>query len=138
MTKVSAEVLAQFTRVNVNRFFKMELLEQRQGEAKIRLALTSEYAQETSIVHGGIITTLADTACVYTFIPHLSPDEMPSSIEFKVNFLNAAFVDKGDLISNAKAIKSGKSVIVCEAEVLQSEKLIAKGLFTYLRFKRKT
>jgi uncharacterized protein (TIGR00369 family) len=87
-------------------------------------------------LHGGIISALADTAAVYAFLPDLEPTRVMTSIEFKVNFLNAALPGKGTLMAESKVLKRGKRTGVCEVEVTQTGKLIAKGIFTYLFFER--
>lgn len=90
------------------------------------------FTQEKGVIHGGIISTLADTAAVYSFIPFLPEHLLCGSIEFKVNFLTPAMAGGGTLRAEGKAIKQGSRVVVCEASVTQGEKQIAAGLFTYL------
>jgi len=43
---------------------------------------------------------------------------------------------KGTLTAESKVLKRGKRTGVCEVEVTQAGKLVAKGIFTYLFFER--
>ena len=101
------------------------------------MPLEEDYLQEGGLVHGGIISTLADTAAVYMLYPYLSENQSMTSIEFKINFLNPALLENGDLLARSNLVKRGKKVALCDVEVHQKEKLIAKGLFTYLLFSRR-
>ena len=101
------------------------------------MPLQEDYLQEGGVVHGGIISTLADTAAVYTLHPYTSKNQSMTSIEFKMNFLSPALLENGDLLAQANLVKRGKKIALCDVEVYQKKKLIAKGLFTYLLFNRR-
>ncbi len=98
------------------------------------MPLDKTYLQEGGVVHGGIISTLADTAAVYTVHPYLNENQSMTSIEFKMNFLSPALFENGDLLAKANLVKRGRKVALCDVEVYQKEKLVAKGLFSYLLF----
>ncbi len=95
----------------------------------------ADFAQEYGVVHGGVLTALADSAAVYLTLPKLSDDERMTSIEFKVNFLQGARPGDGDLRAVARLIRGGKRVIVAESRVYQREREVLIGLFTYLRYR---
>jgi uncharacterized protein (TIGR00369 family) len=84
------------------------------------------------VVHGGIIATLADTAAVYTVQPGLGAGERMTSIEFKVNFLAGATVERGDVVARARLVRKGRTVAVVQVDVHQGEVQVATGLFTYI------
>ncbi len=83
-------------------------------------------------VHGGLLATLADTAGAYLLYRTLPPGRSMASIEFKLNFVRAAVAGAGELHATARLVKSGRSVSLCDIEVVQGGELVAKGLFTYL------
>jgi acyl-coenzyme A thioesterase PaaI-like protein len=60
-----------------------------------------------------------------------------TSIEFKLNFLSPALGDGGTLTARSQVVRKGKKVGVCDVEVTQGERLVAKGLFTYLFYPRR-
>ncbi len=90
------------------------------------------FAQEGGVVHGAVLTAVADTAAVYLVVPDLGPRDRVVSIEFKVNFLRAARPGKTPLRATARLLRRGRRVVVAEGEVHQGQTLVAKGLFTYL------
>lgn len=110
-----------------------ELVRCDEREAEVRMPARADFAQEYGVVHGGILTALADTAAVYLTLPRLSDSERMTSIELKVNFLEAARPGGGELRAVARLVRGGKRVVVCEATVHQGERAVLVGLFTYLR-----
>jgi uncharacterized protein (TIGR00369 family) len=90
------------------------------------------YLQEGGVVHGGVLSALADTAAVYLLFPDLGPDETMTGIELKISFVRPAVLGAGDLEARARPVKRGRRVAFCDVEVLQKRTLVAKGLFTYL------
>ena len=126
-----------FERVPVNRHFGFSLLTVGRGKAEVAMALKGSFLQEEGIVHGGVLTTLADTAAVYTIFPFLDDSESMSSIEFKMNFLRAASIDDGSLTAKAKLVRRGRSVALAEVDVFQARRLVAKGMFTYLVYRNR-
>jgi len=125
-----------FGRVPVNRHFGFSLLTLRRGAAEVAMPLKRSFCQEEGVVHGGVLTTLADTAAVYTVYPFLAEGETMSSIEFKLNFLRPVFIDDGSVTAKAKLVRRGKRVALVAVDVFQARRLVATGLFTYLVYRR--
>lgn len=94
------------------------------------------FVQEEGVVHGGVLTTLADTAAVYTVYPFLEVGQTMSNIEFKLNFLRPVFIDDGSVTAKAKLVRQGNRVALVQVDVHQARRLVAKGLFTYLVYRR--
>lgn len=123
---------ATFDRTPCNRFLGFRLLARSPERAEVALPLRAELLQEEGVVHGGLIAALADTAAVYLLWPDLGPARSMTSIEFKLNFLGAGRGDGGPLRAVATLLRQGSTVAVCESEVFQGDRRIAKGTFTYL------
>lgn len=121
-----------FAAVPVNRLFGFQLLDRDDTSATVRFTPNSDHAQEYGVVHGGILAALADTSAVYTVHPGLSEPERMTSVEFKVNFLAAALVGRGDITSRAAIVRRGKSIAVVRADVFQGDTHVVTGLFTYI------
>ena len=119
-----------FADVPFNRALAFELVESAAGTAVIREALQPWFAQENGVVHGGIISSVADTAAVYAL--RSSGDAAMTGVEFKINFLRAARLDGGDLVARAKTVRRGRTIGVVDVDVFQGEEHIATGLFTYV------
>lgn len=129
------DTIETFSNTPVNRLFGFELVSHGTKEAVIGLKVKAEFLQEYGVVHGAIVTAAADTAAVYLVHPSLGAGEKMTSIEFKVNFLGPAVLSDAALEAKAKIVKRGKRIAVADVEVFQAEKLILKGLFTYLIYR---
>jgi len=114
-----------------NRHLGFQLIERSAERVTMSLAPQEWFLQEGGVIHGGIITSLADTAAVYLIFPDLPADRSMTGIELKVNFLRAARIANGELTATAHAVKVGRQIAVCSVDVHQREELIATGLFTY-------
>ena len=93
-----------------------ELIALRPGEAEIHLRFHEGLTQQHGFVHGGVVTTIVDTACGYAAMTLAPEGTEVLTAEFKINFLNPA---RGDLfIARARVRKAGRTLTVCEGEVV--------------------
>jgi len=122
----------RFATTPVNRLFGFELLDIDGRGASVAFRPRPEHAQEYGLVHGGILSALADTAAVYTVLPGLKTGERMTSIEFKVNFLGGATPDGGEVVASARLVRKGRTIVVVSADVHQGQVHVATGLFTYI------
>ena len=127
-----AEQQRVFDRVPVNRFLGFRLTAQSRNEAVVEMDITNDHTQETGVLHGGILSGLADTAAVHLFEPYLPEHQILTSIEFKLNFLRPVRVGEGVVAARSRTLRHGRKVGVAEVEVTQADVLVAKGLFTYM------
>jgi uncharacterized protein (TIGR00369 family) len=125
-----------FSNIPINRHLGFKLISRSSESASITMEPRPEFLQEEGIIHGAIVTALADTAAVYTFHPELPSDITMTSIEFKLNFLSPALVDGGTLTARSSVVRKGRKIGVCDVDVMQGNRHIAKGLFTYLFYVR--
>jgi uncharacterized protein (TIGR00369 family) len=125
-----------FDDVPSNKLLGFRLVSRTNEGACLSMEVQPEQLQEEGVLHGGLISALADSAAVYAFYPDLEEMRTMTSIEFKLNFLNPALPGKGQVIAQSKVLKRGRRIGVCEVEVRQLEKPIAKGIFTYLFYER--
>jgi uncharacterized protein (TIGR00369 family) len=121
-----------FAAVPVNRLFGFALRSHDGQSACVAFRPDAAHAQEYGVVHGGIISALADTAAVYTIHPSLAATERMTSIEFKVNFLAGATPERGEIVARARLIRKGRTLAVVQADVHQADVHLATGLFTYI------
>lgn len=121
-----------FASVPVNQFFKFSLGTHDERAAQVVFRPERVHTQEYGVVHGGILSALADTAAVYTVYPSLSKEQRMTSIEFKINFLSGATPDRGDVVANARVVRRGKTIAVVHVDLHQQDVHVAIGLFTYL------
>lgn len=85
------------------------------GSAEIRVSFREDLTQQHGYFHGGVSATIADTACGYAAYTLTEADATVLTVEFKVNMLAPARGD--ELIARARVVRSGKSLIVCSADV---------------------
>ena len=128
------ELRAAFAAVPVNRTLGFRLVAASAEATEVALDPGPNIAQEHGVIHGGLLAALADTAAVYLIHPRLGEEERMASIEFKVNFIQAAWPDRGLLRACAHPVRIGRRIAVCQADVFQDDQLLLTGLFTYMRF----
>lgn len=86
-------------------------------------------------VHGGIASTLLDTAMTASVLSTLPKGLACSTLEIKVNFISPITTETGLLRCEAKTVHVGKRVATAEGKILdQEEKLYAVGMSTCMVF----
>jgi uncharacterized protein (TIGR00369 family) len=117
------------------RLFGFRLVKRTREAVQLALPLRPEFLQGHAVVHGGILATLADSAAVIALFPRADEGDTSrglSSIEFKLNFLRPALLESGEVLARAQVVQRGRRLGVCDVELDQAGKLVAKGLFTYM------
>ena len=69
---------------------------------------------------------------IVTVNADLGPDRAMTGIEFKMNFFAAGDPTGPALRAVARPLRIGRTIAVCESEVHQGDRRLAKGTFTYL------
>ena len=104
----------------------VEVIEE--GTTEASLQLKQEHLQQTGLVHGGVVATMADIVAglaAYTLMPE---DHHVVTAELKVSYLHPG---RGQaLFAKGWVLKQGGRINFCEAEVYAidngSKKMIAK------------
>jgi len=87
-------------------------------------------------VHGGIITTVLDSAMGCSLQSTLPQGFSYTTLELKINFIKAVSFKSGKMNSAGRIIHSGKSTALVEADLRdESGTLYAHGVSTCLIFK---
>lgn len=116
----------------ISRFIGQRLEVIEQGVCKIHLPFQESFVQTFGVVHGGIISLIADTSGYFAAATLVG--EIPlATAEIKMNFV--APVYREDLYAIGKVVKNGRQLIVCELKVHTSrdDRLVALGIATYSR-----
>ena len=129
---VDPAIRARFDTVPVNGHLGFALRSHDATGAEVAFTPRPEHGQEYGVVHGAVLSALADTAAVYAILPGLAADERMTSIEFKVNFLAAARPDGGEIVGRSAMVRRGRTVAVVQADVRQGKTHVLTGLFTYI------
>ncbi|MCD6293100.1 MAG: PaaI family thioesterase [Deltaproteobacteria bacterium] len=95
----------------------------------VELEIGDCHLQPYGIVHGGVLSTLIDTATFWSVFMRIPETAGLVNIDLKLNYLQA--VQSGKLIAEGYAIRSGRSISYAEAKVFNEDnELIAHGTST--------
>src|SRR5215831_13771079 len=85
-----------------------EMVSVQPGAVEIHMRYQPGLTQQHGYVHGGVIATIADTACGYAAMSLVPEGTEVLTAEFKINFVNPA---RGDLfIARGKVKKTGRTL----------------------------
>lgn len=117
------------------KFVGIEVPQLGKGYARFLLPFKPELANSIGLMQGGVIAALADEAVAFALYSLVPDEEMINTVEMKINFLGA--VKAGDVTAEAYIAKRGRTISLGEFEVRQAERLVAKGLCTYIHLIKK-
>ena len=75
--------------------------------------------QQHGFVHAGVLTAAMDSACGYAAFSLMPPEAEVLTVEFKVNLINPARASS--LLAKAWVVKNGRTLSVCQAEVVPAD-----------------
>ena len=120
------------------RLLNMRFIAISDGSATFEMPSTSELYNPNNVVHGGAITSLADSAMGFAVFSTLAPGETFTTAELHINFLKAVTADSGTLRSIGRVVQRGQQVAVAEADVVDLQnQLIARASSTNLILQRR-
>lgn len=105
------------------------------GYARFVLPFKPDLANSIGLMQGGVIAALADEAVAFALYSLVKEGETFNTVEMKINFLGA--VKEGDVEAVAHIAKKGRTISLGEFEVRQDERLVAKGLCTYIHLAKR-
>ena len=109
----------------------LRLIETGEGTAVVEMATTEDMANHSGFVHGGMISTLADSAMgrsLRTLKPGVA---RAMSFDLKLNFINAANVGE-TLKATGRVIHAGRRTVVAECRVEGGDgRLVATASATF-------
>jgi uncharacterized protein (TIGR00369 family) len=120
--RLAANPFIKFVGIQVPRLGK--------GYARFLLPFKPELANSIGLMQGGVIAALADEAAAFALYSLVKEGERFNTVEMKINFLGA--VTEGDVTAEAHIAKRGRTISLGEFEVRQADRLVAKGLCTYI------
>ena len=100
------------------------------GYARFLLPFKPDLANSIGLLQGGVIAALADEAVAFALYSLVPEGERFNTVEMKINFLGA--VKEGDVTAEGHIAKRGRTISLGEFEVRQADRLVAKGLCTYI------
>ena len=108
------------------------------GEVDIELPNRPELSQQHGFFHAGATAAIADSASGYAAMTLFRPDCGVLTTEFKINLLAPAQGEK--LVARGKVIKPGKTLTICQSDVVaienEKESHVATALLTMMQIER--
>ena len=128
------KVLKSFGRQEVMKTMNASIIAVRPGEVELELPYHASLTQQHGFIHGGIVSTLLDSACGYAAFSLMPEKAAVLSIEFKVNLLSPA---KGEYFrAIGKVKKPGRTITVTDGELFAyaegKKKLVATMVATMM------
>ncbi len=112
-------------------FLGIELLDAGEGWVTMKLTFRPEFLQPFT-VHGGAIYSLADAAAAHALMTKIMPDQYPTTVEQRINFLKA--VKDQDIYCEASIVNLGRTLAYSEVTMTSADgKLVAKSTATLMR-----
>jgi uncharacterized protein (TIGR00369 family) len=110
------------------------------GRVDIELPFRDELSQQHGYFHAGMTSTIADSAGGYAAYTLFPADSSVLTVEFKINLIAPAQGER--LIATGRVKKSGRTLTICEFEVLVIQggqgKICALGLQTLMCIRGRT
>jgi len=118
-----------FKSVEIFNTLGIEVIEFGDGKSVLKLPYKKNITQPFGILHGGALFTMADGACAYALLSVLREKKPFVTVEMKINYLEP--VKSGDTYAYAKVLRQGR-IVPIEVELINSDKLVAKAISTYI------
>ncbi|RJX28820.1 MAG: PaaI family thioesterase [Desulfarculus sp.] len=113
------------------RLLGMDITDLGWGRARLELEVGPQHLQPYGAVHGGVISSLVDSAgfwAVYSMVPE---GQEATTVEMKLNYL--APVRSGRLAVEGRCLKLGRTLGLAEAQVQSQEgEMVAHGTVTMM------
>jgi len=108
-------VRASFARQGLMDHLGARLVRVEPGAVDIEVDYSPTLTQQHGYFHGGLLTTLADTACGYAALTLAPTASEVLTVSLAVNFLAPARGQR--LVAAARVVRAGRTVTVARAEV---------------------
>lgn len=118
-----------FAQAPITQLLGQKLVSAASGKATVVLPFRAAFDQGSGVVHGGIVTLIADTAGFFAAASLKGP--RIATAQLSVNLLAPA--RRAELSASASVLSAGGRLVVCQLTVslTTSTCLIASGLGTY-------
>ena len=114
----------------------VEFLGMENGLAEVALILAPHHMNSWQVGHGGVTMTLLDVAMALAGRSLEPTAQGGVTVEMKTSFLQPAGMPGQRLVAKGKAFYRSTTMVFCEGEVWQGERLIAKAMGTFKYLKR--
>jgi len=110
-------------------YLGVEIVPTPDGEARLELLVEPRHANLYSMVHGGVLTTMADTAMGAKC---LALNKKVVTISLNIEFMHAVMINTPRVFTDATVLHDGRKTMVCECKIVDARgKLYAKATATF-------
>ena len=114
----------------------VEFLGMGNGEARVALTLEQRHLNSWKVAHGGVVMTLLDVVMSMAG-RSLDPDARGGvTVEMKTSFMQPGGHAGNRIVAIGKAFHRSTTMVFCEAELWNGDKLAAKAMGTFKYLKR--
>ena len=99
----------------------LELIEVEPGRAIFQAEARPDLMQN-AVVHGGVLASIADSACAVAGISKVFPASYATTINLQLAYLKPLL--EGRFRAEGRCIRAGKSILFCEATVFDHKDVV--------------
>lgn len=115
--------------IPLNRFLGMELRDPADPSAGVWFPVALPAQNQAAVLHGGVVTTLLDTACYLALLPHLSDAEHAVTHDLTVSLIRPVAADaRVDVVGSV--VRRGRTVAFLRAEATVDGEVVAAAQVT--------
>ena len=115
--------------IPLNRFLGMQLRDPADPSAGIWFPVGPSAQNQAAVLHGGVVTTLLDTACYLALLPHLSDEEHAVTHDLTVSLIRPVAADQRvDIVGSV--LRRGRAVAFLRAEATVDGQVVAAAQVT--------
>lgn len=133
------KVSESFSRQEVMKTIGVNIVSVEPGKLELEFSHNAKLTQQHGFIHGGIVTTVLDSACGYAALSLMPKDSAVLTVEFKTNFMSPAQGEKFSAFGSVK--KAGKTITVCDGELFalhdNQKKLVATMTATLMAIRNR-
>lgn len=110
----------------------LELIEWRDGFARVACETGPRHANRSGIVHGGVMLSLIDQAAAYAGLWCSVPGNVRRAVTLDLDCRFTGQVRDGRLVAEGKVVTRGRNIFFCRTEVFDAKgALVAFGASTH-------
>lgn len=125
---------AEMARMNTApycRLLGMKVVELAEGYARMTVTAHTDLHSMIKALHGGVLSSIADTAVAMALFTMMGPKEKPLTVELNINYMRPA--GDGLLTAEARIVNRGRRLAVGDVDITDSQnRLIAKSRATFM------
>ena len=125
---------AKKTEMNRAPYFQLlgiKVVELAEGYARLTVPVIERMNSVLGALHGGVLSSLADSAVAMALFTMIEPREKPVTVELNINYLRP--VQGDEAIAEARIVSRGRTIAVGDVDITdKSGRLVAKSRATYV------